>query len=469
MRTAAPGASRGYPYGGTAYANPDAVTQIANGLSTTTFTYDNNGNVTQKTVDGTTTTYVYDYANRLTALGVLGATTTYGYDAFGQRVLQTGTTTTYLYPFKWFSVASSTGTGAKFATTTEYLFNGDSLVSTTDQQTASGVATGSPATYYIHPDHLGSTNVVTNQSGVVQTLDYYPYGATRTNTGSTATKRQYIGQFSDVSGLSYLQARYYDSGRGQFISEDPVFWGEPKQQNLNDPQSFNTYSYSVDNPIIKKDPSGLQCVLCAGAEVLYSLGAQTSFDAAFGQSSPAVYGGDVVSASLYGLAYPWTLVAPVPFAAASGGAGNVAQQGIEYIGGDRTAFDPSQVQSSAVISGGTQLAVGWLPIPFISGSSLERQIATKLERGSISRVSGSTLTKIAISNAPGSFVGNFATNYAQTRFSSAFNSSSSYQSAAMALSSNLPGSSLSTTINIARVAIQLAQAVLSSYKSSSSH
>jgi len=39
-----------YPYGGMAYADPDAVTQIANGLSTTTFTYDNNGNVTQKTV-----------------------------------------------------------------------------------------------------------------------------------------------------------------------------------------------------------------------------------------------------------------------------------------------------------------------------------------------------------------------------------------------------------------------------------
>jgi hypothetical protein len=57
------------------YANPDAVTQIANGLSTTTFTYDNNGNVTQKTTDGTTTTYVYDYANRLTALGAGGATT----------------------------------------------------------------------------------------------------------------------------------------------------------------------------------------------------------------------------------------------------------------------------------------------------------------------------------------------------------------------------------------------------------
>jgi YD repeat-containing protein len=72
------------------YVNPDAVTQIANGLSTTTFTYDNNGNVTQKTVDGTTTTFIYDYANRLTALGVGGATTTYAYDwATGEKRCRT--------------------------------------------------------------------------------------------------------------------------------------------------------------------------------------------------------------------------------------------------------------------------------------------------------------------------------------------------------------------------------------------
>jgi YD repeat-containing protein len=59
------GPTNTYTYAGTDYANPHAVTQIANGLSTTTFTYDNNGNVTQKTTDGTTTTYVWDYANRL--------------------------------------------------------------------------------------------------------------------------------------------------------------------------------------------------------------------------------------------------------------------------------------------------------------------------------------------------------------------------------------------------------------------
>jgi YD repeat-containing protein len=77
--------------------------------------------------DGTTTTYIYDYLNHLTALGSAGATTTYAYDAFGARILQTGTSTTTFYPFKWYSVASSTGSGAKYATTTSYVFNGDTV------------------------------------------------------------------------------------------------------------------------------------------------------------------------------------------------------------------------------------------------------------------------------------------------------------------------------------------------------
>jgi RHS repeat-associated protein len=271
------GPANAYTYAGTGYANPDAPTQIANGLSTTTFTYDNNGNVTQKTTDGTTTTYVYDYANRLTALGAGGATTTYGYDAFGQRVFQTGTTSTYLYPFKWYSVASSTGSGAKFATTTDYVFNGDSLLATVDQETASGNATGTAKTRYIHPDHLGSTNVVTDASGtVIQTLDYYPYGATRinANTGGADSGRKFIGQFSDQSNLDYLQARYYDPNRGQFLTQDPVFIGDPKGQNLADPQSLNSYSYAEDNPIKNKDPNGdvsLSSILSSLASVLHSL------------------------------------------------------------------------------------------------------------------------------------------------------------------------------------------------------
>src|SRR5258706_11253955 len=213
-------------YGGSGHAIPDAVTQLTNGLSTTTYAYDNDGNLISSGNGTATTTYTYDYANRLIALFAGGATTSYGYDAFGQRVLQTGTTTTTFYPFKSYSVASSTGTGAKYATTTSYMFNGDTLLATVDQQLASGVATGTAKTRYVHPDHLGSTNVVTDENDVVvQTLDYYPYGATRVSVStSTNEKRKYIDQFSDDSGLSYLNARYYNPTQGQFISQDNVFW-----------------------------------------------------------------------------------------------------------------------------------------------------------------------------------------------------------------------------------------------------
>src|SRR5215471_8556176 len=85
MRTIAPLDEGPFSYARMGYANPDAVTQIANGVSTSTFTYDNNGNLAQKTTDGVTTTYLYDYANRLTALGSQGATTTYSYDDLGNN------------------------------------------------------------------------------------------------------------------------------------------------------------------------------------------------------------------------------------------------------------------------------------------------------------------------------------------------------------------------------------------------
>lgn len=45
----APPVVRSYSWIGTGYLNPNAFLQIGNGLRTTTFAYDNNGNVTQKT------------------------------------------------------------------------------------------------------------------------------------------------------------------------------------------------------------------------------------------------------------------------------------------------------------------------------------------------------------------------------------------------------------------------------------
>jgi RHS repeat-associated protein len=240
-------------YAGTGYANPDAVTQIANGLSTTTYSYDNNGNLTS----AGTSTFGWDYNNRMTQAVTQGSTSTYAYDYAGNRVSQVNGSSTTIYPNKYYSITSTTIGANTYATTTAYVWNGDTLIATIDQALINGSATGTAATRYIHPDHLGSTNIVTDESGnIVQDAETYPYGETRLNqtTYPTNENRRFIGQFTDANSLQYLNARYLNSQQGQFLSEDTIFLSV--QQNLTDPQSLNAYSYAEDNPAVKKDPSG---------------------------------------------------------------------------------------------------------------------------------------------------------------------------------------------------------------------
>ena len=316
-------------------------------------------------------------------------------------------------------------------------------------------------TSYIHPDHLGSTNVVTNASGtVVQTLDYYPYGSPRIKSGSDVSQRKYIGQmYDEASGLNYLNARYYAAAQGQFISQDPVFWeiglSQDGKNALSNPQALNSYGYANDNPITGKDPNGRQCFGCAGKEGVYSLLAQSAFDSATGHvTSAEEYSGILSASTVYGFAYPATLVAPVPIAAVAGWWGNVSQQMGEIANGKRTSVDLSEANYAGALSASVQLTVGNAPIPFVS-NSLSKQIATKLERGTIRNVKDATLNKIMRTEAPSSIIGSFATNYAQ-----------SYSGGKMPQmpSVSFTSPSQSGIIQLAQATIQLAQSVIASYK-----
>jgi RHS repeat-associated protein len=238
---------------------------------------DKNGNVTEV---GTTTFYTYDFDNRLTQSSIWNGTgtttTTYAYDPFGNRISQTASTTTTLYPSKYYSLTTITTGTSTVATSTDYLYSGATLLGTVDQKMVNGTASGTAITRYVHPNNLGSTNVTSDASGnLAQWLDYAPYGSVLAseNTGTTTAARQYIGQFADPSGLSYLQNRYYNPNQAQFTSEDPTFLavGNPnqvqqltqKQQNilLADPQQLNAYSYGRDNPVTLYDPNGTQAEL----------------------------------------------------------------------------------------------------------------------------------------------------------------------------------------------------------------
>jgi YD repeat-containing protein len=174
-----------YSYAGTNDANPDATTQIANGISTTTYGYDNNGNLTS----AGTSTFSWDYNNRMTQAVTQGSTSTYSYDYAGNRVSQVNGNSTTIYPNRYFSVTSSVSGATTTATTTVYVWNGDTLIATIDQVTVNGTNSGASSTRYIHPDNLGSTNIVTDESGnIVADYETYPYGETRLNQTTYPTK-----------------------------------------------------------------------------------------------------------------------------------------------------------------------------------------------------------------------------------------------------------------------------------------
>ena len=51
-----------------------------------------------------------------------------------------------------------------------------------------------------------------------------------------------------------MNARYYNSFSGRFISQDKMFWNP--ENFLSDPQQLNSYSYARNNPILYEDQNG---------------------------------------------------------------------------------------------------------------------------------------------------------------------------------------------------------------------
>lgn len=59
------------------------------------------------------------------------------------------------------------------------------------------------------------------------------------------------------TGLDYFGARYFSGAQGRFTSADPIFVTSAR---LRDPQMFNLYGYSRNNPFRFFDPTGLDPV-----------------------------------------------------------------------------------------------------------------------------------------------------------------------------------------------------------------
>lgn len=235
-----------YTYPAAGSARPHAPTRVG----TDTYTWDAAGALASRTVAGRTETFSWDQQGLLASVSGPVGTTSFVYDPAGQRLLRRtpdGRNTLYVAGHEITADASGTVTSA----VRPYTFDGQLIAI----RTLGGVD-------YLVSDAAGSVELAIPAGGTTPTATrtYEPYGQVRSQDGDTTTDRGFVGQTEDAStGLSYLNARYYDTTIGVFISADPIY-------DTGKPKTLNPYSYSVNNPTTYTDPGGAYSSYTFGLE-----------------------------------------------------------------------------------------------------------------------------------------------------------------------------------------------------------
>ena len=188
--------------------------------------------------------YTYDAENHL----ISTAGYTYSYDGDGKRVMKSSGSSGTIY---WYGASSMpllettlTG-GGNFA---YYYFNGR----ITNRREFAHFFTPD---LYVH-DALGNTNLAsTTFPDGWDYSDYYPFGGEWVHQSVVGNHYKFTGKERDPeSNIDNFGARFMTSSLGRFMSPNPI-GGRPLV-----PQSWNGYSYVLNNPLNAVDPLGLDCV-----------------------------------------------------------------------------------------------------------------------------------------------------------------------------------------------------------------
>ncbi len=283
------------PYKKTSYANsyaytsghPHAPTKIGDFA----YSYDKNGNQTgwDDLTSGQKRVIVWDEENRIQEIHDNGRTSHYKYNDAGERVIKRTEQgeTAYVNQF-WTIRNKSVGTKHVFVGETRIaskVVPGSANVDPGDffgttlgpwaKQPGNGKKTiqnphyagnKMPANlaednfvFFYHPDHLGSTEYVTDASGeLYEHVQYFPFGETWVSEHKNTEKLPYLftsKELDEETELYYFGARYYDPRTSVWQStdsklEDFGYFGVYRPENLN------LFAYSIQNPIRMVDPDG---------------------------------------------------------------------------------------------------------------------------------------------------------------------------------------------------------------------
>src|SRR6185295_16653081 len=205
------------------------------GGSTVNYTYDAAGNVTNDGVHS----YGYDSENRI--VSVDGSAASYAYDNQNRRYKKTVGSAVRHYVWEGSQIITEHD-GSTGATLNEYVYLGSRLIVNVDNGTRR----------YLLSDRLSARVALNNSGNVIGRQGHLPFGEDFGESG-TLDKHHFTSYERDgESATDYAINRQCLSGVGRFLQADPY----RASGYLVDPQSWNRYRYSRNDPVNKKDPLG---------------------------------------------------------------------------------------------------------------------------------------------------------------------------------------------------------------------
>jgi RHS repeat-associated protein len=279
-----------------AYAyNPSGATSVQphapNHIGLRTYSYDLDGNQTGWTHDqnGTRRTITWDEESRIQAVFDNGQEKDYKYDDQGQRMIKRGPQGETVYVNQFFTQRpGANGTKHVYAGTTRIASK--LLRQDVPNSNPQGNTPFEKDIFFYHPDHIGSTNYVTDLNGkLFEHLEYFPFGEAWVEENSNQQRTPYLfsaKELDEETGLYYFGARYYDPRTSVWQSADPILGKYlptgNRERDLNlaglggvyNPLNLDVYGYAQQNPMRYTDPDGKMAQFAVAAPfVLNPVGA----------------------------------------------------------------------------------------------------------------------------------------------------------------------------------------------------